>query len=37
LQVSATCSRTGGGVDEPYVGCGQCHLDAPIAALFGEE
>ncbi len=25
LLVSATCSQSGGKVEDPYVGCGQCH------------
>jgi len=37
MQVTATCSRSGGPVAEPHIGCGQCHLESPIAALFGEE
>jgi len=36
LVVTATCAR-GGAVERPYVGCGQCHLDAPAASIFGEE
>ncbi len=37
LMVTATCVRSGGGVERPHVGCGQCHVDAPAASIFGEE
>lgn len=37
LVVTATCSRSRGPVAQPFVGCGQCHLDAPAASIFGEE
>jgi hypothetical protein len=37
MLVTAYCSRSGGAVAEPPVGCGQCHLDTPAAAIFGEE
>ena len=37
MTVTATCVRSDGPVAEPHVGCGQCHVDSPIAALFGEE
>ena len=33
---AASCERSGGIVAEPYVGCGQCHLDSPIASLLEE-
>jgi len=37
MNVTATCSRSEGVVQQPYVGCGQCQVDAPIASIFGEE
>src|SRR3972149_5444264 len=37
MQIVAACSRSGGSVAEPYVGCGQCHLDSPITTLLEEE
>ena len=37
MEVTATCDRSGDLVAEPYVGCGQCHLDSSIAKLLGEE
>jgi hypothetical protein len=37
VQVSAHCLRSLGDVAEPEIGCGQCHLDSPGAALFTEE
>lgn len=37
MEIVATCSRSEGVVREPYVGCGQCHLDSQAASLFGEE
>jgi hypothetical protein len=37
VEVAAACVRSGGKVEQPHVGCGQCHLDTPIAALFSEE
>jgi hypothetical protein len=37
MEITATCSRSNSVVDEPYVGCGQCHLDSPAASLFGED
>jgi len=37
VEVTASCLRSGRRVEEPYVGCGECHLDSPIASLFGEE
>lgn len=37
MEVAAGCDRSGGAVAEPYVGCGQCHLDSSIAQLLGED
>jgi hypothetical protein len=37
MLVTASCNRSGDVVEQPYVGCGQCHLDTPAASLFGEE
>ena len=37
MVVTATCSRSGGRVDEPHIGCGQCHLDGPAASVFNQE
>jgi hypothetical protein len=37
VEVSAHCLRSLQDVAEPEIGCGQCHLDLPGAALFTEE
>ena len=37
MEVTAACARSGSRVERPYVGCGQCHLDAPVASIVGEE
>lgn len=35
LQVEANCTKSQRAVPEPHVGCGQCHADDKLAALFG--
>ncbi len=36
ISVEAYCTRAQRKVDEPEVGCGQCHGDLQIAKLFSE-
>lgn len=33
IQVSAFCTKTNRNVDEPHIGCGECH---PLPDIFGE-
>jgi hypothetical protein len=37
LIVEANCTRTKRAVSEPQVGCGECHGDLPLAALFDDD
>jgi hypothetical protein len=37
MVITASCVRSGGPVAEPHIGCGQCHLESPIARLLDQE
>jgi hypothetical protein len=33
VEIAASCTRSGEIVQEPEIGCGQCHLDFPAIAI----
>jgi hypothetical protein len=37
VEVSAYCTRTMRAVDEPHIGCGQCHLEFPTFVTPDED
>jgi hypothetical protein len=36
VEVTASCKRTHRNVDEPEIGCGECHLEFPPIGISGD-
>lgn len=36
MKISSYCSKAGNNVEEPQIGCGQCHADNPILGALTE-